>query len=209
MDSGGLIADEDVPTSSVSQLSGGVNPAMEPSGAMACIVPAWRQRMMVGALVGSALSLIMMGVGARDVFNLPAEDALWGDGCGGSPPSRDLLRNLVSRDTYDLENNQSSTSSPSSSYEYRSKNDGASCESPNQCVGFCVGGKCMLSEFAASIQNHIELWTFFDGCCLILLFLALSAILTAQRVDFPGVWRVTFCVIVMSVSGVLTTIRTR
>ena len=59
----------------------------------------------------------------------------------------------------------------------------------------------MLSEFAGDsydARNNIFNWTVFDGFCMILLFMLVPIVLTAQRAYFPGVWRVTLSFILMA-----------
>ena len=162
-------------------------------------LPKARKYAMYGSLAGSALSLLVMGIAGHMVFNLSAEDYLFGDACGGSPPSARMLGNYVSSsDISDIRYN-SSTPSPSPSSDSSSKSDGSSCESSYQCTGVCSGGRCMLSEFGDGyVRDTILSWTLFDGFCMIILFLAVPIILTAQRAYFPGVWRVTLCFISMA-----------
>ena len=173
--------------------------------------PKARKYAMYGSLAGTALALLVMAIAGHMVFNLSAEDYLFGDGCGGTPPSASLLSDYVSSQAIsDIVGNSSTAPSPSpSGPEYKSKSDGSACESTTECIGVCSGGRCMLSEFGSegvssydsssyAVRNHIENWTLFDAFCMILLFMLVPIVLTAQRAHFPGVWRVTLCFIMMA-----------
>jgi hypothetical protein len=138
------------------------------------------------ALVGSMFSLLFMGIATHMIFNLSAEDAAFGNGCGGPPPSLQtipMLASLVNQDSVRaIRDNATGTPSdggtPTPAPAYKSKGDGAACASTTECIGVCSGfsggstGRCMLSEYGGDhteyeagqrLGNSIEQWTMADG----------------------------------------------
>ena len=125
------------------------------------------------ALVGSMFSLLFMGIATNRIFNLSAEDAAFGNGCGGSPPSMEALPMLAALVNVDSMRaiRDNATGTPSDSSTYKSKGDGAACASTDECIGVCSGfsggtGRCMLSEYGGdeySLGRSIQYWTMADG----------------------------------------------
>ena len=136
------------------------------------------------ALCGSMFSLLFMGIATNRIFNLSAEDAAFGDGCGGSPPSVQALPMLAALVNVDsvraIRDNATGTSdggTPTPAPAYKSKGDGAACASTNECIGVCSGfsggtGRCMLSEYGGDeteyeagerLGESILQWTMADG----------------------------------------------
>ena len=157
------------------------------------------------ALAGTLFSMLLMTVGARMIFHLSPEDFAFGDACGGSPPSASMFRGLVDRSAvYDLVKNSSASTNPSSDTSYYDKTDGAACSSTTDCIGVCAGGRCMLSDYGRTGRGGedaalvIEQWTMADWVAMVVMFLTVTIILTAQRAHFPGVWQVVCCFVITS-----------
>eukprot|EP01046_Picozoa_sp_COSAG06_P087176 COSAG06_NODE_33698_length_485_cov_1.870466_1_plen_161_part_11 len=119
-----------------------------------------------------------MGIATNRIFNLSAEDAAFGNGCGGSPPSMEALPMLAALVNVDsvraIRDNATGTSdggTPTPAPAYKSKGDGAACASTDECIGVCSGfsggtGRCMLSEYGGdeySLGRSIQYWTMADG----------------------------------------------
>ena len=184
-----------MPSSLMDPISSGVvyEPSLGRTSSVAS--PAWRGAMAC-ALAGSVFSLLLMGLGTHKTFSLNAEDAVFGNGCGGSPPSVSqipMLAALVSQSSVRAIRDNATSTPDGSSSSYKSKGDGAACASTSECVGVCAGytggtggtaatGRCMLAKYGGgSASDYIMEWVMFDGFAMIWLFLTVAVILTARE----------------------------
>ena len=157
----------------------------------------------MAALAGTLFSMLLMTIGVRMIFHLSPEDYAFGDACGGRPPSAGLFESLVDQSAVsNLVANSSSTGGNPSS-DTHDKSDGATCSSTTECMGVCAGGRCMLSEYGkgdgyGNARDKIVTWTLEDFVAMVVMFLTVAIILTAQRAHFPGVWRVVVCFVMMA-----------
>ena len=164
-----------------------------------------RKPVAMAALAGTLFSMLLMTIGTRMIFHLSPEDFAFGEACGGQPPSARMFRSLVDQSAVSnlVANSSTGTNpSPPGRVVYL-KSDGATCSSTTECVGVCAGGRCMLSEYGSgngrgNAAEMITKWTLADCVAVVVMFLTVAIILTAQRGQFPGVWRVTVCFLLMA-----------
>eukprot|EP01052_Picozoa_sp_SAG31_P007825 SAG31_NODE_379_length_16485_cov_3.654583_14_plen_1011_part_00 len=166
------------------------------------------------------MAVVLLAFGLYGLSHLDAEDALYGNNCGGQPPSHALLQKFVDQTAYaELQeaswNNHTVREGSDASQQYSSgswnRPDGESCEDDSQCDGICVdicgheqcadgtgerAGTCALSDYpqmsAAKSEKESVLYFFAEACFSVCLFMVTMGLTWGHQPYFGASWKVSF-----------------